>query len=122
MTTCPSGVNYMHLIDHGRKHIEKTYKRPFSERIVRDFLSKVLPNPTFFRFINFLTLLIKPFQYIFPKKIRTMISLMPITLPKKKLSKMNLYSIPKKKKPIQHSSRIIRRNKEIRSKYQNKTV
>tara|TARA_B100001123_G_scaffold300148_1_gene334880 strand:+ start:25 stop:1332 length:1308 start_codon:yes stop_codon:yes gene_type:complete len=100
MTTCPSGVNYMHLIDHGRKHIEKTYKRPFSERIVRDFLSKVLPNPTFFRFINFLTLLIKPFQYIFPKKIRTMISLMPITLPKKKLSKMNLYSIPKKKKPI----------------------
>jgi len=100
MTTCPSGVNYMHLIDHGRKYIEKTYKRPFSERIVRDFLSKVLPNPTFFRFINILTLLIKPFQYILPKKIRTMISLMPVTLPKKTLRKMNLYSIQKKKKPV----------------------
>ena len=41
MTTCPSGVNYMHLIDHGRNHIEKTYKRPLNERIIRDFLSKV---------------------------------------------------------------------------------
>ena len=34
MTTCPSGVNYMHLIDHGRSHIEKTYKRPLSERFI----------------------------------------------------------------------------------------
>ena len=39
MSTCPSGVNYMHLIDHGRSHIEKTYKRPFSDRFVRGFLS-----------------------------------------------------------------------------------
>ena len=29
MTTCPSGVNYMHLIDHGRNYVEETYKRPF---------------------------------------------------------------------------------------------
>ena len=42
MTTCPSGVNYMHLIDHGRSHIEKTYKRPFSDRFIRDFLSIAL--------------------------------------------------------------------------------
>ena len=42
MTTCPSGVNYMHLIDHGRSHIEKTYKRPLNERIVRDFYQKFL--------------------------------------------------------------------------------
>ena len=33
MTTCPSGVNYMHLIDHGRNHVEKTYKRPFLDRL-----------------------------------------------------------------------------------------
>ena len=36
MTTCPSGVNYMHLIDHGRNHIEKTYKRPFKDRVMRE--------------------------------------------------------------------------------------
>ena len=96
MTTCPSGVNYMHLIDHGRSHIEKTYKRPFNERIIRDFLSLVLPNPTFFRIIGMLTLLIKPFQYFFPKKIRDMINLMPIKFPKKNLPKMKVYKVKKK--------------------------
>ena len=99
MTTCPSGVNYMHLIDHGRNHIEKTYKRPFNERIIRDFLSRVLPNPTFFRIVGMLTLLIKPFQYIFPKKIREMISFMPIKFPKKTLPKMKVYKL-RKKKPV----------------------
>tara|TARA_Y100000590_G_scaffold469686_1_gene659091 strand:- start:1067 stop:2377 length:1311 start_codon:yes stop_codon:yes gene_type:complete len=100
MSTCPSGVNYMHLIDHGRSHIEKTYKRPLKERIIRDFLSKVLPNPTLFRLIGLLTLLAKPFQYLFPKKIREMISLMPIKFPKKNLPKMNVYLATKRKKPI----------------------
>ena len=56
----------MHLIDHGRSHIEKTYKRPFNERIIRDFLSKILPNPTYFRIIGMLTLLVKPFQFFLP--------------------------------------------------------
>ena len=35
MTTCPSGVNYMHLVDHGRRHIEKTFKRPWFDRMLR---------------------------------------------------------------------------------------
>tara|TARA_Y100000590_G_C15655952_1_gene990624 strand:+ start:4 stop:1311 length:1308 start_codon:yes stop_codon:yes gene_type:complete len=100
MSTCPSGVNYMHLIDHGRSHIEKTYKRPFNERIIRDFLSKILPNPTYFRIIGMLTLLVKPFQFFLPKKIREMIRLMPIKFPKKKLPKMRVYQATKKKKPV----------------------
>ena len=28
MTTCPSGVHYMHLVDLAREHIEQTYTRP----------------------------------------------------------------------------------------------
>ena len=100
MTTCPSGVNYMHLIDHGRSHIEKTYKRPFSQRFIRDFLSIVLPNPTYFKIIGFLTLIIKPFQFFFPKMIREMISLMPIRFPKKQLPKMRIYPPTKRKKPV----------------------
>ena len=44
MTTCPSNVNYMHIIDHGRNYIEKNYQRPFLDRILRDALSKILPN------------------------------------------------------------------------------
>jgi glycolate oxidase iron-sulfur subunit len=49
MTTCPSGVNYMHLVDHARAHIEKTYKRPLMNRITRGLLAMVLPYPGRFR-------------------------------------------------------------------------
>ena len=49
MTTCPSGVNYMHIIDHGKKYIEKNYERPFFDRMIRNFLSVVLPNTGYFR-------------------------------------------------------------------------
>src|SRR5919205_2152814 len=38
MTTCPSGVHYMHLVDHARAHIEKTYRRPLHERMMRGLL------------------------------------------------------------------------------------
>ena len=100
ITTCPSGVNYMHLIDHGREHIEKTYKRPLGERIIRNFLSIVMSNSTYFKIIGRLTLLAKPFSFIFPKKIREMISLMPMTFPKKTLPKMNVYKSNKKKKSV----------------------
>jgi glycolate oxidase iron-sulfur subunit len=49
MTTCPSGVNYMHLVDHARVHIENTYKRPFFERALRNVLGFVMPRPSLFR-------------------------------------------------------------------------
>tara|TARA_B100000700_G_scaffold184661_1_gene203592 strand:- start:2276 stop:3583 length:1308 start_codon:yes stop_codon:yes gene_type:complete len=100
MTTCPSGVNYMHLIDHGRNHIEKTYKRPLSDRIIRSFLSIVIPNSTYFRIVGRLTLLIKPFQFFLPKKIKEMINLMPINFPKKNLPKMKIYKVQKRKKTV----------------------
>lgn len=49
MTTCPSGVNYMHLIDHARSHIEATYTRPLADRFLRGLLAAVLPHPQRFR-------------------------------------------------------------------------
>jgi glycolate oxidase iron-sulfur subunit len=49
MTTCPSGVHYMHLVDHARAHIEETYKRPLADRLTRRLLAFVLPRPTRFR-------------------------------------------------------------------------
>jgi glycolate oxidase iron-sulfur subunit len=48
-TTCPSGVDYMHLIDHARAHIEKTYRRPLMDRLIRNLLAAVLPYPGRFR-------------------------------------------------------------------------
>tara|TARA_B100000029_G_scaffold280760_1_gene274842 strand:+ start:1419 stop:2726 length:1308 start_codon:yes stop_codon:yes gene_type:complete len=100
MSTCPSGVNYMHLIDHGRSHIEKTYKRSFGDRFLRNFLSIVMVNPTYFKIMGKLTLLAKPFKFIFPNQIKEMINLMPINFPKRNLPKMKVYLAEKKKKPV----------------------
>ena len=100
MTTCPSGVNYMHLIDHGRKHIENTYIRPFRDRFLRNFLSLVLPNTFNFKLVSFLILFIKPINFLFPKKIKKMIKLMPSKFPKRSLPKMELYYAKNKKKPV----------------------
>jgi len=49
MTTCPSGVHYMHLVDHARVHIEETYRRPWTDRVMRGVLAAVLPYPARFR-------------------------------------------------------------------------
>ncbi len=49
MTTCPSGVNYMHLVDEARAHIEETYQRPLADRILRAVLAYVMPRPALFR-------------------------------------------------------------------------
>ena len=49
MTTCPSGVNYMHLVDHARTYIEQTYRRPLPERWLRSLLGMLLPRPGLFR-------------------------------------------------------------------------
>src|ERR1700684_1349521 len=49
MTTCPSGVNYMHLVDHARTYIEQTYRRPWPDRLLRRVLGILLPRPALFR-------------------------------------------------------------------------
>ena len=100
MTTCPSGVNYMHLIDHGRSHIEKTYQRPFQDKMIRAFLSKVLPSSFNFRVVSLLSQFLKPFKFFFPKKIREMISLMPTNFPRKTMPIMEVYQAKNKKKPV----------------------
>lgn len=61
VTTCPSGVDYMHLVDHARAHIEKTYKRPFMNRLVRAILAAVLPYPDRFRLAIKLSSVGRPF-------------------------------------------------------------
>ena len=65
MTTCPSGVNYMHIIDHGRNHIERNYKRPFLDRWLRNMLSYVLPRPNIFILLGWLIKITKPLSLKF---------------------------------------------------------
>ena len=60
MTTCPSGVNYMHLVDHARAYIEARYRRPLMDRLVRSLLAAVLPYPKRFRLALALARLVRP--------------------------------------------------------------
>lgn len=82
MTTCPSGVHYMHLVDHARDHIEKTYKRPFADRMMRALLANVLPNRGRFRLALAGAMLARPFAGLFEgiaalRPLATMLKLAP---------------------------------------------
>lgn len=86
MTTCPSGVNYMHLVDHARAYIEKTYKRPLIDRMYRAVLTAVLPYPARFKFALQAARLAKPFAGIVSKipggkPMGAMLKLAPNALP-----------------------------------------
>jgi glycolate oxidase iron-sulfur subunit len=93
-TTCPSGVDYMHLVDHARIHIEKTYRRPLSERLIRSLLAFVLPYPARFRAALSLARLARPFAGLFDriaplKPMAAMLRLAPEAGPKSAPSRGN---------------------------------
>ena len=94
MTTCPSGVNYMHLVDQARVRIERDYRRPLTERLLRSLLARVLPRPDLFRVSMRLARLARPLAALLPatsevsavpglfKRIKAMLALSPGRLPK----------------------------------------
>lgn len=82
MTTCPSGVDYMHLLDHARAHIEKTYRRPLGQRLLRSLLAYLLPKPGLFRLSLIGAKIAKPFRRLVPGKLGAMIDFAPARLPK----------------------------------------
>jgi len=82
MTTCPSGVHYMHLVDHARAHIEKTYRRPLMDRFLRRVLALVIPYPGRFRLSLRLARLGRPFKRLMPDpRLRAMLDMAPASLP-----------------------------------------
>ncbi|QIO98322.1 glycolate oxidase subunit GlcF [Bradyrhizobium symbiodeficiens] len=92
MTTCPSGVNYMHLVDQARVRIEQRYQRPLAERLLRQVLAFVLPDPQRFRISMVLARLARPLAVFLPtprpsatpgliQRIKAMLALAPNRLP-----------------------------------------
>ena len=82
MTTCPSGVHYMHLVDHARAYIERTYRRPFSDRALRWVLAKVLPYPGRFRLAVLAAKIGRPFRGLVPDaRLRAMLDMAPRRIP-----------------------------------------
>jgi glycolate oxidase iron-sulfur subunit len=92
MTTCPSGVHYMHLVDQARVRIEREYKRPLADRLLRAVLAFVLPSPPAFRAAIKLGRLARPLLALLPgekpalhpsllRRIKAMLALSPSHLP-----------------------------------------
>ena len=82
MTTCPSGVHYMHLVDHARAYIEATYRRPLGERVLRWILARVIPHPTRFRVALLGAKMARPFARFLPDaRLRAMVALAPRVVP-----------------------------------------
>ena len=81
MTTCPSGVNYMHLVDHGRAWIEQTYERPWLDRQLRRLLALVLPRPALFRLALLGAGFARPLVPLLPTRLQAMLRLAPRHLP-----------------------------------------
>ncbi len=82
MTTCPSGVHYMHLVDHARAHIEATYRRPFMDRTLRWVLARVIPYPKRFRLALLGAKIGRPFAFLMPDaRLRAMLAMAPKVIP-----------------------------------------
>ncbi len=87
MTTCPSGVHYMHLVDHARRVIEETYRRPWHDRLLRAALAALLPHPAAFRAALAGARLARPLAGLLPgahplgRRLRAMLGLAPGSLP-----------------------------------------
>lgn len=92
MTTCPSGVNYMHLVDQARVRIERDYTRPFTERALRSVMAMILPRPKLFRASMIMARLARPLAALLPStrdkanptllsRMRAILQIAPSALP-----------------------------------------
>ena len=81
MTTCPSGVDYMHLVDLARVDIRETGRRGIANSIARWLAARTIPYPTRFRVALMLGKLGKPFAGALAalglKELAAMLALVP---------------------------------------------
>jgi len=81
MTTCPSGVHYMHLVDQARHRIEARYRRPLADRMLRGFLATVMPRPALFRAALLGARAARPLKALLPARVKAMLDLAPERVP-----------------------------------------
>jgi len=82
MTTCPSGVHYMHLVDHAREYINRNYKRRWDDRLLRWVLARILPFPMRFRVAMLGAKIARPFRGLIPDaRLRAMLEMAPKSIP-----------------------------------------
>ncbi|NMM45822.1 glycolate oxidase subunit GlcF [Rhodospirillaceae bacterium KN72] len=89
MTTCPSGVHYMHLVDIARERIHDRFKRPVFDRALRKVLAWVLPNPQLFRLSLVGAWIGKPVLKHLPGRLGAMFRMAP-----SRIEKPSLWDVP----------------------------
>jgi glycolate oxidase iron-sulfur subunit len=77
MMTCAVKVDYVHLIDRARAHIERNFRRPLAERMMRALLARVLPHPHVFSAAIALGRLARPLRPLLPRRCQTMLDMIP---------------------------------------------
>ena len=82
MTTCPSSVHYMHLVDHARSYINENFSRPIGDYLLRKMLTVVLPNPVLFRLSLLSAKLAQPLKGLMPGRLKSMFAMVPETIAK----------------------------------------
>ncbi len=81
-TTCPSGVDYSRLLEEARPRLDKLVKRPFTDRLLREMLTRMLPYPGRFRFALKMSGLGRVFSWLMPKNMRPLLDMAPKRLPR----------------------------------------
>lgn len=81
-TTCPSGVDYSRLLEEARPRLDKLVKRPFTHRLLRAMLTRILPYPGRFRFALKMSGLGRVFSWLMPKNMRPLLDMAPKRLPR----------------------------------------
>ena len=81
LTTCPSSVNYMHLVDHAREYIEDNYRRPLGDRLLRTLIATVLTRPWLMRISLWTAGLTRPLAKHLPGRLRRLVAMAPVRLP-----------------------------------------
>jgi glycolate oxidase iron-sulfur subunit len=104
MTTCPSGVDYMHLVDKARAHVQATYWRPWYQRLPRYLLAQLLPYPARLAAVMPLARLARPLAPLMKKipqignTLAAMLTLAPKKAPPKATFKGPALLIPRGEK------------------------
>ncbi len=81
VTTCPAGVDYMHLVDYARVRIETSYRRPWSERLLRALLAVLLTRPAAFRLALTGARLVRPLRGLLPGRLKSIVAMAPGAVP-----------------------------------------
>jgi len=69
-SACPSGVNYLHLIDQARAHIETHFRRPWPERLLRRLIGALLTRRIWFRIASALARYTRPLARLARGRVR----------------------------------------------------